>query len=137
LSKETLSSLETSPEAKSLWDEIQDEIKCERAWAIAEKHLSLARQLADKHCSELEQGLDELRVVVDLRGQQLAEAGDEVARLKATLAQGMVAVRVDDLEAKLRAIVAAGDTLRGSVATEWGDDAETIAAWDAATKEAR
>jgi hypothetical protein len=39
---ETLGSMQTSQAAKDLYLEIVDEIRCENAWFIAEKHLKAA-----------------------------------------------------------------------------------------------
>jgi predicted secreted Zn-dependent protease len=140
LSKETLSSLETSPEAKALWDEIQDEIKCERAWAIAEKHLSLARQ----HCAELE---EQTRLIDAREHEEIARLNKLANDLRELAIERDKAAKAS--EARLHATVQAGERMarmlqhtKSCIEGTAPDDcncgvSEVLDCWDAATKEAR
>ncbi len=46
--KPTLGSLETSPEAKALVEELQNVLRSEEAWYIAENHLNRAKKTIEE-----------------------------------------------------------------------------------------
>ena len=62
--KPTLGSNETSPEAKALVEALQNVLRNEEAWHIAEEHLSNARKRGQTIEAQYEQIREELRALI-------------------------------------------------------------------------